>query len=497
MPDVRTDANGRARDIRGRFVSAPDPTPPLAPRVGLFAHIRGSSGSYWSHSMRPGTMVRIVERYQPAFDTVAWGVSCNPYRDTDYADYYVPADDLELLAPRPECPRGCPDGCPACDDSIRLCLSHRHLTPAGEACDQCEAMCPECGEPALAHRIIRLPLPDGTREVCRECRDNYQSCSDCGRWYRPEDGHDDCPYFHACEACEEGPFRPGARVIDNYSYRPDFIFHGNGPLFYGVEMEMEVPYGGPTTSTVARHLLNSIGDTVMAKSDGSLQNGIELVTHPMSFDYAMGHSRLWDALDSIRHLFGVENADRAGLHVHVSRAGFSGPTHVYRWIKFFHRNERDISRIARRRDSRWAAFASDQRDWAAHIAKYGPSAPQTAPRAWYAREKRRNGWKDNDRYRAINNTNPDTFEVRVFAGSVYPSEIRAALQLVHGSIEYTRTVSTKKLIDSRFDWEGFVGWVRDEPNTFRDLLELNATAPEAEEEDDRCGCPECSASEEY
>lgn len=83
----------------------------------------------------------------------------------------------------------------------------------------------------------------------------------------------------------------------------------------------------------------------------------------------------------------------------------------------------------------------------------------------YARREYRNYGESHvrgpsiDRYSAINVHNDATFEVRIFAGSVDPTEIQAALGLVHGTIEYTRSLNARSVIKEKgWDWEAFTAW---------------------------------------
>ena len=68
---------------------------------------------------------------------------------------------------------------------------------------------------------------------------------------------------------------------------------------------------------------------------------------------------------------------------------------------------------------------------------------------------------DTRRYRAINQTNTATIEIRIFKSSLSIQTVQATLGLVHASIEYTRTLRARDAIkDKGWTWSAFVAWVR-------------------------------------
>ena len=66
------------------------------------------------------------------------------------------------------------------------------------------------------------------------------------------------------------------------SYKPDPIFYGKGPRYLGAELEID---GAGECSENAQEILNlANGDweLIYCKHDGSLDDGFEVVTHPMT-----------------------------------------------------------------------------------------------------------------------------------------------------------------------------------------------------------------------
>ncbi|ALG14555.1 hypothetical protein AOZ06_04885 [Kibdelosporangium phytohabitans] len=226
--------------------------------------------------------------------------------------------------------------------------------------------------------------------------------------------------------------------MHGYDYKPTPLFHGDGPLFVGVELEVSVPSQsfGEATETALRHL----GRLGYLKEDSSIvDDGFEIVTHPMSYEWAMQRFP-WNLLDALEKL--GSDADGNGLHVHVSREAFDGPCHLYRWMKFFYRNQPQVVALARRMSSH-AAFRADGRARIKHYAKGGKGI----------------------RYHAINTQNDTTVEVRVFAGTLNRQRAQAAIGLTVATVEYTRTLTTQDITQrDGWQWPAFADWVSQRPH---------------------------------
>jgi hypothetical protein len=286
------------------------------------------------------------------------------------------------------------------------CASRYYTACAG--CGQWyphDAGCPDC---VTCGRCEATVPDDDTVDtvrgstICLDCRSGfYWRCPDCEGWNRAGDecgngccDPDDCD----CGDCRADSW---SDLIHDYDYKPAPVFHGTGPLFLGPEIEVETPYARTEECVqIARSYLGNLG---YLKADGSLVNGFEIVTHPMSYEWAMANFP-WRMLTELSRC-GAMVTDTTGLHVHVSRAAFASCCHTYRWMKFIYRNQRQVETLARRPSNAWAAFTADDRRAVKHYAKGAYSA----------------------RYRAINTGNPDTFELRIFASSLDPTQVQAAL----------------------------------------------------------------------
>ncbi|BDU00974.1 hypothetical protein IFM12276_40020 [Nocardia sputorum] len=282
----------------------------------------------------------------------------------------------------------------------------------------------------------------GGHRACPSCVGRFPACPQCGTLTRRG---------YACDC------RTGRDHVWHYSYKPDPRFDGDGPLFLGLELEIIVPnYRYSECASLATEHLGRLG---YLKQDSSIRPaGFELVTHPMSYRYAIDRFP-WPLLEALEDL-DCDTDSSVGLHVHASRDGFDSPAHIYRWMKLLYRNESAVSTIARRR-SRYAPFDRMARARAKDTAK----GPQHALGL--------------ERYQAINPYPRKTLELRVFASSLDVQRVQAALAFTTASIHYTRGLRIADVRTGGWEWSRFAAWVADHPD-YQPLW--------AEMEDLACAC---------
>ncbi|MEV0764138.1 hypothetical protein [Nocardia sp. NPDC050435] len=338
-----------------------------------------------------------------------------------------------------------------------------------QVCEQCLSRLSECSDCHLHTREITAIL-DGP-DVCEDCAFNYDTCDDCQTRTSESFPVDD--EERVCETCLDQDYRDCLEcstmirwdrrycltcesiychdAVRDSHYTPTPIFHGTGPLYLGLELELRTPsdaFGAAAESSVSH-----LGGLGYLKEDGSITSGcgFELVTHPMSYEYARAHFP-WRLLPRLQQL-GAYTDDEVGIHVHVSRDGFTSPAHVYRWLKFIYRNENGVTTLARRISTRWAQFSPTTRKQIGGIAK---------GEDYYSH-----------RYQAVNTNPTHTFELRVFASSLEPQQVQAALAFADASVEYTRTLTAARITrQGGWQWDAFVTWLATRPDYAPLLPEL-------------------------
>ncbi|MFC9434768.1 hypothetical protein [Nocardia sp. NPDC057030] len=372
--------------------------------------------------------------------------------------------------------------CPDCASTIAVCAECEEITrevhrttDSTVLCARCVPGWTQCTDCTGYTRDSRVLVDDRharhDRSICGACADAYASCDECGHstteTFRVEGGNDVCRIclddnYHECAECFtliaydetycEGCSPVEHDAVHRYDYKPCPRFHGEGPLFLGLELEIKTPERqfGDAIDTAVNHL----GDLAYLKEDGSIRPcGFELVTHPMSHEYARTRFP-WPLLRRLR-LLGCYTDTDVGIHVHLSRDGFSSPAHIYRWLKFIYRNEIPVTTLARR-SSTWAVFSPDARSSVIHYA---------------------NGDRHANRYEAVNVRPPDTFELRIFASSLQPQQVQAALAFAAGSVEYTRDLTPADIARNRgWEWTAFTTWLRGRPEFSPLLAELEDLA---------------------
>lgn len=310
----------------------------------------------------------------------------------------------------------------------------QHDTSNYEVCERCSCW---------THETRWSDARDSS--LCTNCYDNYIDCDDCGYDYHEDDGH-------TCEDEYDGE-SDGNGWISNYSYKPKPIFHGEAPYHMGIELEVEDKQQSGR-GDMAEIISNKLGtDVVYHKWDGSLSNGFEIVTHPLSLDYY--HNMDWSWLEDLKdNGFRSWNTRTCGLHVHISRTAFrgsstlTGEAHQLRFLKFIYDNQRQACRIAGR-VSEWAKW-DDKGNLVAKVKK---------------------GINSAGHYSAVNTENSFTIEIRIFKGSLRKERILSAIEFTHAVTEFTRSL---KIVpkDKPLSWSRFVAYVVSESNTYPNLLTI-------------------------
>lgn len=297
-------------------------------------------------------------------------------------------------------------------------------------------LCDRCGD-----RIWRNDAEmDSSYTLCSCCFEHYYDrCTSCGRILHLDEicTYGDDSY---CEAC----YHQKLGNINDYGYKPDPVFYGDGDRFLGVELEID---DGGEVDWKAEKILdiaNQLDDHMYCKHDGSLDDGFELVTHPMTLDYHTNDMPWADVLAKAKEMGYISHqAGTCGLHVHVNRSAF-GKTEterdvcIARVLYFFEKHWEELLKFSRRTQrqlDRWAA-------------RYGL---KEHPKDILSEAK---GGQRYNRYTCVNLTNPDTIEFRMFRGTLKLNTLIATLQLVDRICNVAVSLSDEEL--KNMSWTTFV-----------------------------------------
>lgn len=240
-------------------------------------------------------------------------------------------------------------------------------------------------------------------------------------------------------------------MIHNYSYKPEpEIGYKNDResrehLTFGVELECEPRNDGGNVRMDAYELSDRIdeipGGRTYCKSDGSLSNGVEIVSHPGTLAHHM-YVMHWRQIQRTCEKAGFRSHDAAnsGLHVHVGRAQLGSTDaerdDVTRKVQvLFALYTAELTRFSRRRRScleQWAPI--DRLGVTPDDIRHVSSGAQLA--SWAHARVPAYRSNHNDRYTAVNVTNSATVEIRIFRGTLKRDTLIAAIQLVSNVFEY-------------------------------------------------------------
>jgi len=315
------------------------------------------------------------------------------------------------------------DGRIFCEDCFNRCTT---------TCDNCQT------------RIFRTDAEgDSNYVLCSHCYTySYTSCENCGRLIHNDDAYyedgEDYPY---CRDCFE---KLNSDAIKNYSYKPESIFYGSGNLFYGVELEIDK--GGEEHSNAQKllNIANKNEERIYCKHDGSLNDGFEIVSHPMTLDYHINNMNWIDIFEkAIKMGYVSHNTSTSGLHIHCSRSAFG---------ENYEQQEQAIGRVVFFVEKHWNELVKFSRrtpenlkHWAARYASISTTTAETYKKA---KDKRLG------RYVAVNLENYNTIEFRLFRGTLRYKTFIATLQLVDEICYSAINLSDKEM--EELSWSDFV-----------------------------------------
>lgn len=221
-------------------------------------------------------------------------------------------------------------------------------------------------------------------------------------------------------------------------------FEETNEILYGVELE----YEGLTARTVAKYLKNH----ALAKRDGSIDHGVEVVTKPACLKT---HK---DALKNFFTHANVRAEDNTGMHVHIERAKLT--EYQVGFIMQFLNSELLVPQITRVAGRRYASN---------NYCKNNTEMTMTWGLQWEGKLTR----SRTSKYSALNTSKPQTIEVRIFASPESYLECAARLEFIDGLVKYSSpySVNVKRLKD-KFTWPVFEAFMAANAKTYPNFAAL-------------------------
>ena len=205
-----------------------------------------------------------------------------------------------------------------------------------------------------------------------------------------------------------------------------------------------------------QNIANYPNEQIYIKSDGSIDDGFEIVTHPMTLDYHLNHFCWSEILHrAVQMGYRSHQTSTCGLHVHVSRAGLCNSYEeqeitISRILFFVEQHWNELLKFSRRSEysmNRWAARHGYEHD----------------PKKILDKAK-----SERNRYVAVNLCNSQTVEFRLFRGTLKLNTLLATLQLVDRICTTAMTLTDHEL--QALSWSEFVSQIT-EPELIQYLKE--------------------------
>lgn len=268
-------------------------------------------------------------------------------------------------------------------------------------------------------------MPDGGWAVCHEDDENFMYDDDGDYWYHVDYVEPDPPVIGSYHSSKNHQ----RVIVDEWSK----LKH----RWFGVELEVEMKNHEYSREEKAKHLNEMInggerGNKVFFENDGSLSNGFEIITQPMSLP---AHHDMWQWLrdrDAVRGLLS-HNTRTCGLHVHVNKDNLA-QIQIAKIVTFINdpKNESMIRAIARR-------YAEG-----------------------YCKIKEKsisNAHLSTDRYEAVNITGRNTIEFRIFKGSLKYESVIAAIEFCNALSDFCNLTVTNDPASLTSD--NFIDYIND------------------------------------
>jgi hypothetical protein len=345
------------------------------------------------------------------------------------------------------------DTCDLC--MIRQVLSERPLFFGLKVCHNCAAFhgigfpCTACS--TYAETLLSLhgdearPGRDGICKACYRadlgkcdrCREEYtgrhlvrtprgrlcRHCMSCVGLLEPVNRHDYVPpktiYFRASKQREDHEY------LNSSSRRAR-------ELYLGVELEISTGGSGLNVAQVLSRL-REMPLWMYWKHDGSISEGFEMVTMPISWGYlqetAAGHFRTMCKQLMLMDISSYDSR-QCGIHVHLSRNAFSR-LHLYKFLRLWYGHLNLTRKLSRRplpELERWANPTTLE-NWAILA---------------------RDGRQRSPKYSAVNLLHKNSIELRIFNGTLRFSSFMVALESAKASYEFTCSASISEVTAKNF-----------------------------------------------
>ena len=259
---------------------------------------------------------------------------------------------------------------------------------------------------------------------------------------------------HYCNDCVKSirEARPLLSYHDFNDWKPRRLEGQSCCLYIGFELEV----GGLSNTnninqkkkTICRDVEKIMDYDVICSRDGSINNGFEIVSQPMTIEYMIKYKDRFIKLFDYLKKKGLKDDDSCGLHFHVNKNFIRHDGETINRIYLIMENfKKELFKFSRRNKSdinRWAKFLLDTNEDDNKIQQKKKNRLGT---------KKINNLKDysyRDRYMALNIINYSTLEFRIFKSTLDIRTFFAAVELVANIVNMAKDKKVEELIGLNF-----------------------------------------------
>lgn len=304
--------------------------------------------------------------------------------------------------------------------------------------------------------------PDIPQFTCGTCAKSMKPCSCCGDMYvsRPayriiydEDFPADSEVLESTQAYCPSCMQEAVRGYHS-NQAEDLTFHDLGrsvtrtfgddapthKVYLGMELEVDTSDPDITPEQVraaAMRVREYLGPSFLSVTrDGSLTNGFEMITAPMTLEYIHSHWGDLKQMCLIPKKFGLRSHDAGtcGMHVHISREPLVEANRLEQLVTWFWPELVVFSRRVK--------FSYCNPAWD-HVTSI-------SIRDLYSMDV------EEDHYRAVNGEHSQTVELRLWRGSLKPETVLATLEMSQYLADLCCVTATKYRSIIEGGWDAFV-----------------------------------------
>lgn len=331
-------------------------------------------------------------------------------------------------------------------------------------CPECKkdyiTKCKECGEIEITSEM-KLSF-NGNGYICMSCfNKNYFSCHKCGKTYKKEDIHTFEGRKYCLNCYDEVVSR---NLIREYSYSPNFEFkkmNWENTLYLGIELEVQRKTGSNSIISCARKLKDFLfsektDNLFYFKKDGSVHDGFEIVSQPMTLQYIHKNIKFNKIFDFMqKNGFQSEESGACGLHIHVSKDFFED-NDIIKMRLFFAKNKEKLYAFSRRKGvgDNYCQFEQSNKEYLKSII---------------------NDMSTSGRYWALNtNSSKETIEFRLFRGTLDYMKFISAIQFADAISNFVKVHGLTCFLygEQKYknnSWELFIDWAKQQ-NQYNELV---------------------------